>query len=248
MKQREHLVRRFALNTAGRDLIVGDVHGHFSRLWGELVAIGFDGARDRLFCVGDLVDRGPESPMVLEWLNQPWFHSVTGNHEDMAIRYPRGNMDVSNYIRNGGHWNVGLPWSESARIADALSALPVAIEIETRLGPVGVVHANVPGRLTWPEFCEALVSPDLSNNRHSAIVDTAMWDRGRADRIGAYGAPPGVDDVRAVVVGHTPVADPAWVGNVLHIDTGGWFPKVGGGRFTIIDAATLAPVEQQARG
>jgi hypothetical protein len=38
------LVRRFARNPLGRDLIVGDVHGHFTRLQAALDAVGARGA------------------------------------------------------------------------------------------------------------------------------------------------------------------------------------------------------------
>ena len=99
------LVRRVPRNTTGRDIIVGDVHGHFTRLCVALVEIDFNpGAGDRLFHVGDLVDRGPESIMALEWLAQPWVFAVAGNHEDFAIRWPNGNMDSGNYHANGGSW------------------------------------------------------------------------------------------------------------------------------------------------
>ena len=37
-----------------------------------------------LFAAGDLVDRGPYSPRVLEWLEHPWFASVRGNHEQLV--------------------------------------------------------------------------------------------------------------------------------------------------------------------
>ena len=49
---------RFAQNTVGRDFAVGDIHGCFTELQRGLEAIGFDPSTDRLFSVGDLVDRG----------------------------------------------------------------------------------------------------------------------------------------------------------------------------------------------
>jgi len=52
---------RFACNAVGRDFAVGDIHGCFSHLRRSLEAIGFDASVDRLFSVGDLIDRGPES-------------------------------------------------------------------------------------------------------------------------------------------------------------------------------------------
>lgn len=96
------LFKKFQMNAAGRDLIVGDVHGHFTKLQAALDAVGFNPAEDRLFSVGDLVDRGPECDQALEWLAKPWFHAVSGNHEDMAIRWPKGFMDAGTYAMNGG--------------------------------------------------------------------------------------------------------------------------------------------------
>jgi hypothetical protein len=80
-------VCRLARNARGRDLIVGDIHGHFTKLAAALEAIGFDDSIDRLISVGDLVDRGPESLLALGWLAKPWFHAVRGNHEDMLCMY-----------------------------------------------------------------------------------------------------------------------------------------------------------------
>ena len=49
------------INQAGRDLVVGDVHGCFRTLARALSQLEFDPSCDRLFGVGDLVDRGPHS-------------------------------------------------------------------------------------------------------------------------------------------------------------------------------------------
>ena len=49
------------MNENGRDLVVGDVHGCFRTLDHALSEFGFDPSRDRLFGVGDLVNRGPHS-------------------------------------------------------------------------------------------------------------------------------------------------------------------------------------------
>ncbi|MDT1837827.1 serine/threonine protein phosphatase, partial [Acinetobacter baumannii] len=86
---------------------------------------------------GDLVDRGPESESVLEWLAQPWVHAVRGNHEDMAIRWPSGDIDWIDYADNGGSWMITLDREMQHEIADLLSTLPIAIELETPAGLVG---------------------------------------------------------------------------------------------------------------
>lgn len=234
------LVKRFSANTAGRDLIVGDIHGHFTKLQEALDAVGFDPNRDRLFSVGDLVDRGPECDQALEWLAFPWFHAVQGNHEDMAIRWPNGHMDPYNYMANGGGWNISNPPDVQAEFAETFKALPVAIELETAQGLVGIVHAECPTD-DWGAFTLLLQSPAISNNERNHLINMAQWSRRRIEeRRDDY-----VHGVRAVVVGHTPMVNWTSLGNTIFIDTGGWlqtrFPDR---RFTILDAATLSPARK----
>jgi serine/threonine protein phosphatase 1 len=50
-----------------------------------------------------------------------------------------------------------------------------------------------------------------------------------------------VQDILAVVVGHTPLRQPAVLGNVYHIDIGGWLPD-GRGHFTLLNLATLQSI------
>ena len=59
-------VAHFETNRLGRDFVVGDLHGMFDHLRALMAEVGFDGDRDRLFSVGDLVDRGPGSARALE--------------------------------------------------------------------------------------------------------------------------------------------------------------------------------------
>jgi serine/threonine protein phosphatase 1 len=114
----------------------------------SLDGIGFNPEVDRLFSVGDLVDRGPDSELALEWIAKPWFHAVQGNHEDMAIRYVTpGNRDAYHYAANGGAWLIGKTMPEQQEYAIELAALPYAIEVETADGLVGIVHADVSGGL-----------------------------------------------------------------------------------------------------
>lgn len=223
-------MKRFARNTAGRDLIVGDIHGYFAKLQVHLDEIGFNPeAGDRLFSVGDLVDRGPESEKALEWLDKPWFHAVAGNHEDFAIRWPNGHMQAGNYVANGGGWNVANPRAVQLEFKAAFEALPVAIELETEAGLLGIVHADCPYR-SWDKFREVLAA---GGREAEHAVMMAQWSRDRADKM----LDGDVEGVRAVVVGHTPMQRMTSLGNVLFIDTGAWL----GRHFTVIDAADLRP-------
>ena len=58
-----------------------------------------------------------------------------------------------------------------------------------------------------------------------------MWSRSRIQDADASG----VAGIRAMVVGHTPLRQPAVLGNVYHIDTTGWMD----GHFTLLDLASL---------
>ncbi|MGI4859765.1 MAG: metallophosphoesterase [Janthinobacterium lividum] len=231
MSQTPNMIVHFARNRAGRDFAVGDVHGCFPLLRQRLEETGFDPACDRLFSVGDLVDRGPDSEVVLDWISQPWFHAVRGNHEQMAIDSAAGRYDRDNYRANGGAWFLDLPSPQQIRIAAALDRLPIAIEVDTVCGTVGVVHADIAGR-TWAAFRASLLETP-SRNRLRTITETALWSRARA----AYDDCTGVPDLHRLVVGHTPM--PGGIrtqGNVVFIDTGAVFR---GGHLTVIELDVL---------
>ena len=55
---------------SGRDFVIGDVHGEFPTLEWLLDRVAFAPDRDRLFALGDRVDRGPQSAEALAWLEQ----------------------------------------------------------------------------------------------------------------------------------------------------------------------------------
>lgn len=222
-------VQRFEVNVAGRDFAVGDIHGYFTRLQSALDAAGFDPAVDRLFSVGDLVDRGPEGRAVIDWLAKPWFHPVRGNHDDYVVRFD--TCDVDNWVYNGGSWFAGLAWDEQREFAVQFCDIPIAIEVETADGLIGILHADCPFP-SWDQLRDELESPQ-SNKRLKLVQNTCMWSRSRVEQVDDSV----VEGVRALVVGHTPMKRPVVLGNVHHIDTGGWMPDRG--YFTLMNLQTL---------
>jgi len=209
------MIKHFAANTVGRDFVVGDIHGCFSKLDAELVGLAFDPAKDRLFSVGDLVDRGPESEMAVEWLAKSWFHAVRGNHEQMAIDCATGSIDRACYVANGGAWFIGLTRAEQLQFADAFRALPIALEVETPHGLFGIVHADCPFD-SW-----SLLGAELQGERAWRVAEACAWSR---ERITSKNESV-IEGVVAVIVGHTPVVKPVSFGNVHYIDTGAVFGK-----------------------
>jgi serine/threonine protein phosphatase 1 len=220
------MIKHFERNAAGIDFAVGDIHGNFTLLQKALDAAGFDPAVDRLFSVGDLVDRGPECRDALAWLDKPWFKAVRGNHDDYVCRFD--TCDVDNWVYNGGAWFAGLNWDEQREFAAQFNEIPLAIEVETANGLIGLVHADVPGN-SWGQLAEFFANRNGRNY--------VMWSRNRFEHEDRSG----VEGVRAVICGHTPLRHPVVLGNVYHIDTAGWLPEKGG-YFTLLNLATLEAI------
>ncbi|KAK2040716.1 Metallo-dependent phosphatase [Colletotrichum somersetense] len=69
-----------------RLVIVGDVHGYLSKLKTLLENIGFDKASgDHLVLTGDLINKGPDSPRVVQLAMDHGASAVRGNNEDRVL-------------------------------------------------------------------------------------------------------------------------------------------------------------------
>lgn len=214
--------RHFDWNTSGRDFVVGDIHGCFDLLRAVMAEANFDKARDRLFSVGDLVDRGPSSHEAVEWIVQPWFHAVRGNHEQMVIDAETVGVDPDLHCANGALWFYQLSDRERADTARVFAELPYAIEVDMAFGSAGLVHAEVPGD-DWDAFRAALVGAESTlpaNFEH--LERFALWGR---DVIRGRSPFNGVANIDNVFVGHTPMKEWQILGNVHYIDTGAVFGR-----------------------
>lgn len=78
-----------------RTLVIGDIHGCFDELQDLLAAAGL-GADDRIVSVGDLVDRGPDSPAVYRFFREmPSTAAIMGNHERKHVHAYAGRVSPS---------------------------------------------------------------------------------------------------------------------------------------------------------
>ncbi len=214
----------FTKNRKGRDFVVGDLHGMFSSFSKLLDQVDFDYDADRVFSVGDLVDRGSESHRAVEFLTKPWFFSIMGNHEYMLIESEDDERMQDNWVNYcGGDWWKEMPDKLKPRIRKKFSKLPLAMEVEAPCGNVGIVHADVPLHMQWSYFIKELQTG-------VEMQSYSLWSRNRYKRIKTDGYSPKVEGIDLVVVGHTPVSEPLLEGNVHFIDTGA----------TYIEDSTLA--------
>lgn len=211
--------QRFEKNTKGTDYAIGDIHGNFTGLMEKLASIGFNFNHDRLFSVGDLVDRGLNSEKCLNLLKENWFFSVRGNHEQLMIESVkrRDGSATSCWMTNGGSWATFLEEDEIFELAELADSMPWWMEVDTSAGLVGIIHAE--SKQDWLE------NQDIDE-------DLFLWARNKI-KTGNIDA---VDNIYRVIVGHTPIDEPKKLGNVIYIDTAGWHPK---GKFTVINLLTM---------
>jgi serine/threonine protein phosphatase 1 len=193
----------------GRMFVCGDIHGCLDELEAQLRLLRFDKAKDHLFALGDLVDRGPKSAEVFALLDEPWFSSIRGNHEELLIEAESGNSDM--HVCNGGGWFAPLPADERKAMAKKAKALPVAISVMTPSGRrIGLVHADMPGA-DWDEFMSRIDTPQ--------VQDYAMWTRERVYEAMHNRHLEPIRGVDHVYFGHTPLKEPVRAANMSWIDT-----------------------------
>ena len=170
MKYAHSAVSYIAANDNGRDFAVGDIHGEFNQLKNLLDHVNFDCQLDRLFSVGDIIDRGPDSMECLALLEKPWFHCVIGNHEqqfvstmerlsnfvssglnaDEAVKQLTKGVSDAFLDRWGARWyfdalknSCGRCYDSFQAIATRLSKLPNIIVVGKDKNRWQVVHAQV---------------------------------------------------------------------------------------------------------
>ena len=94
------------INKQGSDYIFGDLHGCLDLLLEKMDEVGFNKGIDRLFSVGDLIDRGPKSIECLRLVKESWFYPVQGNHEDMMVSAVLNGDNPDLWLINGGEWSL----------------------------------------------------------------------------------------------------------------------------------------------
>jgi serine/threonine protein phosphatase 1 len=228
-------------NDRGRDFVVGDVHGELGILVRALESLKFDKANDRLLSVGDLIDRGPDSARVIEFLGQPWFFAVAGNHEQFLLDNHKNKMSSKDsWYTYGGRWWDSIDRDQRTLIADLIqNHMYATITVGEGMSRYGIVHADIPAEMSWEEF-------RLSIESESNSQAVALWSRerirGAVDKQDLLQQC--VSDVEVVFCGHTSVLEPLVLGNVVFLDTGsGYVP----GESVPDPALTIAEVSDEIK-
>ena len=208
---------------------IGDIHGHLDQLRGLHGLIAEDAARQgspaRIVHVGDLVDRGPNSAGVVDYLmsgiagGQDWI-VIKGNHDrlltmfldDPAAQDPglRSDLGYLHYKIGGGSTLA----SYGVRNAADRPLAPVHAEAVANV-PVAhrVFLANLPTSYQQDGalFVHAGIRPGLSIERQSE-TDLVWIRRDFLDDPRDHGV--------LVIHGHTAIDAPTHYGNRVNIDSG----------------------------
>jgi serine/threonine protein phosphatase 1 len=207
-------LQKFKKNSYGNDYVVGDIHGMYDLLFEKLNKVNFVFDTDRLFSVGDLIDRGPDSQKCMDLCYEPWFFAVRGNHEQMMFdavvhKFADGGM----WIGNGGMWYIDECCDDlDVVIQDLSERLPLGIQVETDNGLVGIVHADVYVN-EWEKNFQ-----DIDYNQAQYI----LWSRSRIEGHSHLTEVIGLD---RLYVGHSVRKEKVIIDNVHHIDAGSCFYK-----------------------
>ena len=207
-------VRTIAVNGNGRDFVVGDVHGCFRTLERALGELEFDTARDRLFGVGDLVNRGPYSVEAVDWLERRFTAVTLGNHDRAALNWFETKLRGSRAADDD--WKDALDPRDYPRWRNALAQMPLALTVETPYGPVGVIHAEAP----VPDWDQTVAL--LEAGSETDIDDALLGFEQYTPAIRRMKSRP-VEGLRALVSGHFVVEEVEVTANRWNLDTGAGF-------------------------
>lgn len=233
--------------------IIGDIHGCADELQDLLVALGYAVAwgetggersvvvtppagRKAVF-VGDLVDRGPNSPdvlrIVMSMVAAGTAYCVQGNHERKFGRWLEGRkVTIAHGLQQTIDQYEGTDRGFRAALPAFLDDLRSHVWLDG--GRLAVAHAGL--------------KAEMIGRGSGAVREFALYGETTGE-IDEFGLPVRADwaaDYRgetAVVYGHTPMPEAQWVNNTLCIDTGCVF----GGKLTALRWPEKTLVEVPAR-
>jgi bis(5'-nucleosyl)-tetraphosphatase (symmetrical) len=129
--------------------VVGDVQG-CAREFDDLVEwIRFEPGRDELWCLGDLINRGPDSLAVMELWRDIAGRSLLGNHDIYALLAHAGKAP-----RKGDTLEALFGAGEAKALLTRLREQPALVHLAGRDGvrPAWIVHAGLHPR--WDDLDE----------------------------------------------------------------------------------------------
>ncbi len=204
--------------------LLSDIHGRKDKYYRLLEKINLQ-KEDKLFILGDVIDRGPDGISLLqEIMENPQITLMLGNHEYMmreALEHPKNLMDLRRWYNNGGKvthdaYNA-LPEDEKEVILSFINELPVNMTITLNHHQYLLVHGAP----------MSMFSSDLYS--YLDAVQFSVWHRLEMNTP--------VTEGETIIFGHTPtmhytdgsVPLKIWHGkHLIDLDCGCAYPDYGG--------------------
>lgn len=92
MLNREHLPRSSKaapeqIQKGKRLIFIGDIHGCIDELHALLKKVKYKPGKDHIVALGDMINKGPDSKAVVDYLMDEGASAVRGNHEDPILQF-----------------------------------------------------------------------------------------------------------------------------------------------------------------
>ncbi|MDW8215652.1 MAG: polynucleotide kinase-phosphatase, partial [Roseiflexaceae bacterium] len=210
--------------------IIGDIHGCRSELETLLGRLGYDinAARHpdgrKVIFLGDLVDRGPDTPgvlrIVMKMVEAGAALCVPGNHDIKLLRKLRGkDVQITHGLAESLAQLEREPPEFRKQVMDFIDSLVSHYVLDD--GKLVVAHAGM--------------KESMQGRASAQVRDFALYGEttGETDEFGLPVRHNWAAEYRGramVVYGHTPVPEPEWLNGTINIDTGCVF----GGRLTAL--------------
>ena len=234
----EYLIQD-TLDSDNRVWVIGDIHGYIETLRYLIENLNL-GSKDIVICLGDMVDRGPDSAGVVKlFMEKENLYSLKGNHEQMLLMDWEETNGLGNYSHDG-FWSSLSPLSreDMIEIMTFIRFLPTEIILDK----FRLVHAG---------YCDMPYAESLEQQ-----TDTErLWSRD----IFTVNYP--FDQERTVIVGHTIIQNYGVIGDnevwnstkllkdgrasAIGIDTGIYLQKEGNPRITAIELGSGKIISQK---
>jgi len=217
--------------------IIGDVHGCFTELQELLSTLGYEVIKSKegnfqvkhsqnrkVIFLGDLVDRGPQTPevlrLVIDMVAQGTALCVKGNHDDKLMKYLLGkDVLLQHGLEKTAEQLALITRDFKEEIKAFIDNLIAHYVLDD--GKLIVAHAGLPAEM---------------HGRASAAVRAFCLYGETTGEIDEFGLPVRYNWAKnyqgkaMVVYGHTPVPSAEWLNNTINIDNGCVF----GGKLTAL--------------
>jgi bis(5'-nucleosyl)-tetraphosphatase (symmetrical) len=127
--------------------VFGDIHGCFDTFQALLKKIQWNPKYDTLWCVGDLINRGPKSLAMMEWIldHQDHVQCILGNHEiHLLACYAGASFGFGDTI------DECLTSPKADEIISWMQKQPLIYQD----GSHAMVHAGISPLWSWQEACD----------------------------------------------------------------------------------------------